>query len=183
MQWDAALAVNYPAREFGIKRGDTFQIIHEKSGGKCISLHLPVKSYDDVVESDRVDEESSLLHNSKEGLQNHPNAVPSDCHPHEHDTESFVPTAAAHDEAILNNSSPILPEEEEEDKFESIKPENQPDLADITETFDGESSLDDSFKREYCLSRERQLELFEKEKNAMKEMNVFRNHGKASLDR
>ena len=42
------MAVNYPAREFGIKRGDSFEIIQEKSLGKCIALHLPVKSYETV---------------------------------------------------------------------------------------------------------------------------------------
>ena len=34
--------MNYPAREFGIKRGDSFETIRDKSGGRCASLHLPV---------------------------------------------------------------------------------------------------------------------------------------------
>jgi len=41
-QWRSALAVNYPAREFGIKRGDSFEVIQEKSKGKCVAIHLPV---------------------------------------------------------------------------------------------------------------------------------------------
>ncbi len=41
-QWNSALAVNYPARKFGIKRGDSFENIREKSNGECIAIHLPV---------------------------------------------------------------------------------------------------------------------------------------------
>jgi nucleotidyltransferase/DNA polymerase involved in DNA repair len=43
-QWNSALAVNYPARKFEIKRGDSFEAIQEKSKGKCISIHLPLLS-------------------------------------------------------------------------------------------------------------------------------------------
>lgn len=42
IQWDSALAVNYPARTFGIKRGDSFTDISTKSGGKCTCIHLPI---------------------------------------------------------------------------------------------------------------------------------------------
>jgi len=44
MQWNSALAVNYTAREFGIKRGATFEEIRQMSGGQCVALHLPVIS-------------------------------------------------------------------------------------------------------------------------------------------
>lgn len=47
VQWRSALAVNYPAREFGIKRGDSFEVIQEKSKGKCIAIHLPVTCVDE----------------------------------------------------------------------------------------------------------------------------------------
>lgn len=46
-QWRSALAVNYPARKFGIKRGDSFEIIQEKSKGKVVAIHLPVTPVDD----------------------------------------------------------------------------------------------------------------------------------------
>jgi len=42
LQWNSALAVNYPAREYGIKRGDGFEEIQKKGKGKVIALHLPV---------------------------------------------------------------------------------------------------------------------------------------------
>ena len=42
MQWDSALAVNYPARSFGIQRGDSFDNVATKSGGNCIAIHLPI---------------------------------------------------------------------------------------------------------------------------------------------
>jgi len=41
------LAVNYPARKFGIKRGDSFEVIQEKSKGQCIAIHLPVTPVDE----------------------------------------------------------------------------------------------------------------------------------------
>ena len=46
IQWRSALAVNYPAREFGIKRGDSFEDIREKSQGRCVCIHLPVTLVD-----------------------------------------------------------------------------------------------------------------------------------------
>lgn len=43
LQWSSALAVNYPARDrFDIKRGDSFEVIRDKSKGECVAIHLPV---------------------------------------------------------------------------------------------------------------------------------------------
>lgn len=42
LQWDSVLAVTYPARGFGIKRGDSWEAVREKSHGKCLALHLPL---------------------------------------------------------------------------------------------------------------------------------------------
>jgi len=44
LQWNSALAVNYPARALGLKRGASFETIQQMSGGTCIALHLPVIS-------------------------------------------------------------------------------------------------------------------------------------------
>lgn len=41
------MAVNYPARKFGIKRGDSFEVIQEKSKGKCVAIHLEVTPVDE----------------------------------------------------------------------------------------------------------------------------------------
>lgn len=46
LQWDSCLAVSYPAREFGIKRGDGFQEVQEKSKGKCMAVHVPLLETD-----------------------------------------------------------------------------------------------------------------------------------------
>lgn len=49
LQWNSALAVNYPAREkFALKRGASFESIRDQSNGECISLHLPVVSTADL---------------------------------------------------------------------------------------------------------------------------------------
>lgn len=51
LQWNSALAVNYPARAFGIKRGDGFHEISKKSRSQCVSLHLPVISVEYITAS------------------------------------------------------------------------------------------------------------------------------------
>lgn len=51
IQWRSALAVNYPARQFGIKRGDSFEDIREKSQGRCACIHLPVTLVDQKNQS------------------------------------------------------------------------------------------------------------------------------------
>jgi DNA polymerase eta len=42
MQWNSALAVTYPARDLGIKRGESWEGARQKSGGKCLAVHVPV---------------------------------------------------------------------------------------------------------------------------------------------
>ena len=49
LQWNSALAVSYPARKFGIVRGDSFEKIREKSKGECVCIHLPVTALNDTA--------------------------------------------------------------------------------------------------------------------------------------
>ena len=42
LQWDSVLAVTYPARVYGIKRGDSWDAILQKSNGQCLAMHLPI---------------------------------------------------------------------------------------------------------------------------------------------
>mmetsp|Transcript_8255 Transcript_8255/g.9407 ORF Transcript_8255/g.9407 Transcript_8255/m.9407 type:complete len:183 (-) Transcript_8255:2-550(-) len=42
LQWNSTLAVTYPARKFGIKRGDSWDVIAQKSKGACHAIHLHV---------------------------------------------------------------------------------------------------------------------------------------------
>jgi DNA polymerase eta len=42
MQWNSALAVTYPARDLGIKRGDSWAAVRQKSEGECLAVHVPV---------------------------------------------------------------------------------------------------------------------------------------------
>ena len=44
MQWNSALAVSYPARRMGIKRGDGWHDIQVKSNGACHMVHTPIFS-------------------------------------------------------------------------------------------------------------------------------------------
>lgn len=52
LQWDSVLAVSYPARKFGIKRGDGWEAVQTKSKGHCLAVHVPIletSSGDDQV--------------------------------------------------------------------------------------------------------------------------------------
>ncbi len=52
LQWNSALAVNYPAREkFQLKRGASFEEILKASAGECVALHLPVVSFAELQSS------------------------------------------------------------------------------------------------------------------------------------
>lgn len=42
LQWNAVLAVTYPARNFGIKRGDTWDDVAAKSQNACWTIHLQI---------------------------------------------------------------------------------------------------------------------------------------------
>jgi hypothetical protein len=43
LQWNSVLAVTYPARrQYNIKRGDTWEQVHQKSNNHCLALHLPL---------------------------------------------------------------------------------------------------------------------------------------------
>jgi nucleotidyltransferase/DNA polymerase involved in DNA repair len=43
LQWNSVLAVTYPARQaYGIKRGDSWETVHEKSRGQCHAVHVPI---------------------------------------------------------------------------------------------------------------------------------------------
>jgi DNA polymerase eta len=42
LQWNSVLAVTYPAREFGIERGDSWDDVDKKSKGECWAIHLQV---------------------------------------------------------------------------------------------------------------------------------------------
>jgi len=44
LQWNSVLAVTYPARRFGIQRGDSWQAVQEKSNGQCLAVHVPILS-------------------------------------------------------------------------------------------------------------------------------------------
>lgn len=42
LQWNSVLAVTYPARSFGIRRGDSWEAVATKSQNQCLALHLPL---------------------------------------------------------------------------------------------------------------------------------------------
>jgi DNA polymerase eta len=50
-QWNSVLAVTYPARErFQIKRGDSWDVVREKSNGQCLGVHVPILTHGDSTE-------------------------------------------------------------------------------------------------------------------------------------
>lgn len=42
LQWNSTLAVTYPARQFGIKRGDSWDAVAKKSNNQCWAIHVLV---------------------------------------------------------------------------------------------------------------------------------------------
>ena len=74
LQWDSALAVNYAARSFGIKRGDGFDEINKKSQGQCVALHLPVISVEDITASTAASNSAS----GEDGGQQHGDTATED---------------------------------------------------------------------------------------------------------
>ena len=74
LQWDSALAVNYAARSFGIKRGDGFDEINKKSQGQCVALHLPVISVEDIAASTAASNSAS----GEDGGQQHGDTATED---------------------------------------------------------------------------------------------------------
>mmetsp|Transcript_43277 Transcript_43277/g.50674 ORF Transcript_43277/g.50674 Transcript_43277/m.50674 type:complete len:453 (-) Transcript_43277:949-2307(-) len=58
LQWNSALAVNYPARALGIKRGDSFQAIREAGG---LALHLEVIPVQPLAEIKTISTNNSCL--------------------------------------------------------------------------------------------------------------------------
>lgn len=59
LQWNSALAVNYPAREYGIKRGDGFAEIQQKGKGKVVALHLPVLPISETTKTNNTTNEDN----------------------------------------------------------------------------------------------------------------------------
>lgn len=68
IQWNSALAVNYKARDMGLKRGASFEQIQEQSEGKCICLHLPVVSTADL-EKNLYDIDNNEVDNSNTSVK------------------------------------------------------------------------------------------------------------------
>ena len=66
LQWSSALAVNYVARDkFQIKRGDTFEIIGNKSRGECVTIHLPVTPVLDEAAEVKEKTDSTMVNNDE----------------------------------------------------------------------------------------------------------------------
>lgn len=75
-KWNSALAVSYPARKFGIVRGDSYEKIREKSKGECVCIHLPVTTLNDNASPVRGDETLTLANDSQNGNNEHDKELP-----------------------------------------------------------------------------------------------------------
>ncbi|CAJ1958840.1 unnamed protein product [Cylindrotheca closterium] len=73
LQWNSTLAVTYPAREFGIQRGDSWDAVAQKSKGKCHAIHLHI-----LQSSNSNSSSSSSSSGSEKGGKNHENDTNDD---------------------------------------------------------------------------------------------------------
>ena len=64
------MAVTYPARRlYGIKRGDGWDVVEQKSGGRCLAIHLPIlRNGASVSEAQVVDDNVELAYQNVYGL-------------------------------------------------------------------------------------------------------------------
>jgi DNA polymerase eta len=59
LQWNSVLAVTYPARGlYGIKRGDSWDQVQDKSNGKCLAIHLPLLTASDTTTTTATSDDS-----------------------------------------------------------------------------------------------------------------------------
>ncbi len=71
-QWNSALAVTYPARNYNIKRGDSWEVVETKSNGACLGVHVPVLEPGQILVQEStpsLDEEYSSLYCLTESQQ------------------------------------------------------------------------------------------------------------------
>ena len=68
LQWNSCLAVSYPARAFGIKRGDGFEEVHRKSQGQCMAVHVPILEAQDAGNNIINDNDASYFDGNYESV-------------------------------------------------------------------------------------------------------------------
>jgi len=194
VQWNSALAVNYPARKFGIKRGDSFENIREKSNGECIAIHLPVttiaslspqKSYCKTYDNSGADCEDDDKERTGRNVRNEDKCVNDDIRKADFDgckksdpdgTGVLVPPkkqcyfdgSCQGGKAIVNDDD----ENTDKENFEYVENENQEDDDDF-------QSSKAAYEKEFNQPDNIREEMFMKERNKMRSPK----EGKACLDR
>lgn len=157
IQWNSALAVNYPAREFGIKRGDSFQVIQEKSRNKCVAIHLPVMSISSISPSKPAPQTKIKVNDIGSGeINNH------------HESENKSSSPQKEDQSTMGNDPAKDVECGDNDKDEHIN-------NDDSDFHSSQSAYDIEFNQPQHVRDE----MYKKEKNKMRSPK----EGKACLDR
>ena len=157
LQWDAVLAVTYPARKFGIKRGDTWEAVAEKSNHACWAIHLKILEKKETPTAAGVPPPNPPRVKSK-SIQNPYVVTPS--------------------------TTPIEPEESTSTTDDTSSSHITPQHVDSDpEGCEGEplpvGNIEEAYDQIYRLSPEEQLECQKRERGVRK----FYNEGKSCLER
>ena len=193
LQWNSALAVNYPAREFGIKRGDSYPIIQEKSGGKCVVIHLPVTPLDSSIflsskpSSLKSPPSKSMLSDEKDKNKTNDsiNAREGGNDDNDSTTQSNLIAQSTSDEIKSSDEQKLLDEaHNESNDCKDADGDNDKDYdmedSDETNHFDSDfKSCQAAYDAEFNQPQHARDEMYKREKNKMRSPT----EGKACLDR
>lgn len=137
LQWNSVLAVTYPARKFGIKRGDSWDEVAEKSQNTCWAIHLPVL---EVVETTTSNKTTTT---KPKPIQN-PYAKP------------LKSTITENNDASEESASTTTNHQHED--VASSEPQES------SSSSSGVTNVEDAYNEIYKLSREEQLECQKRER-------------------
>lgn len=157
LQWNSVLAVTYPARKFGIKRGDSWEAVAEKSKNTCWAIHLKIlekegNSSSSTSTTTLPASASPLTKKSTQKMRN-----------------PYVKATKKEKDRKATTEIPSSPQINVENNGNPDKDTEVPFIANIEEAFD----------QIYKLPREEQLECQRKERNRRR----FYHEGKACLER
>ena len=119
LQWNSVLAVTYPARKCGIKRGDSWHDVAQKSNHECWGIHLPILTRTTTTNNSATTSTSTSNTNTN-GTNNGTNSTTND----EETTQAQEEVDDDNDDVNETNNN-IASLQEAFDKIYKLSPEEQ----------------------------------------------------------
>jgi len=165
LQWNAVLAVTYPARKFGIKRGDNWEAVAEKSNSQCWAIHL------NILEKEKSTTTPPTMSTVAAVSSSPPRSPP--------------PTTTTRITPIQNPYRISKPEEGPTSPPQIVTTQQSLPQEDDSDTDDGDigeripENIEEAYDQIYNLSQEQQLEYQKRERGLRR----YYHEGKACLER